>query len=385
MTPRPRRPNRPGPDGAGEDRRVSGGYGNHPERQGGRPDEGSLGGVPVVRRGAPPDERAEDDAAAFVLGALSTEERAAASRRMRADAAFRREVAELDAIVGLLPRVLLLDDADRLPSVAGPVGSDLAPSPDLRARILAGVAAEARSPVARTAPNPGARSPRPAPSVRAAGPPTASGGGQGTLPSSRAPRGGQPPAVGHGRFDPRRGANRWMTGILAAVILVLAVAAIALQVRNTDLSDRVDTLAAQVTQTSRESEALRNEVALVGSQSNASSWVLNPNTAAGDAVPADATGTVFYSYREESVAAEIRGLPAPAAGQAYQLWYLGVDGSEAPRSAGVMTYTADGIAFFATSGVVRDFQQFAVSLEPAAGSEQPTTTPILIGTLSAAG
>ncbi len=205
------------------------------------------------------------------------------------------------------------------------------------------------------------------------------------LPPSRTSAQTAPQPVGRGRFEIGRGANTWLMAAMAAAILVFAVAAIALQVRNATLSDRVDSLREQVGQLDAESSALQNEVALANSQSNASAWVLNVNPSAENPAPAETHGTVFYSYREESVVAQIRGLAAPVAGQAYQLWYLGVTGSEQPRSAGVMTYTADGVAFFSAVDVPRDFDTFAVTVEPAVGSEQPTTTPILIGSLSAAG
>ena len=182
----------------------------------------------------------------------------------------------------------------------------------------------------------------------------------------------------------RLGNNPWLTGAMAALVLLLAIATIGLLVRSATLSDRIDLREEQITQLDQEAAALRNEVALANSQSNASAWVLNYNPTAANPTAASATGTVFYSYREQSVVAEIRNLAAPAEGQAYQLWYLGVEGSEQPRSAGVMTF-ANGIAFFTAADVQRDFDAFAVSVEPAAGSQQPTTTPILIGSLSAAG
>ena len=365
---------------AGEDTAVSGGYGNHPNEPERRPNGSVPEGMPS--RGPRP-ERSEpslDDAAALVLGALSGEEPSLAMQRLRRDPAFRREVAELTPVVGLLPSVLGLPDADRLPSAAGPVVRDVAPSLDLRARILSQVAAEARpEPVHRDRPAVVPAPPRRSPTAVPIGTQRPA---QPTLPASREPRRGAPPPVGQGRFGAGRGANTWLTAVMAAVIVLFAIAAIALQIRNATLSDRVDALTEQRTQLDQEAIALQNEVALANSQSNASAWVLNPSDA--NPTAQNATGTVFYSYREESVAAEIRGLAPPAADQAYQLWYLNVDGSEQPRSAGVMTYSSDGVAFFTTSDVPYDFKEFAVSVEPAGGSEQPTTV-ILRGTLSAAG
>ena len=360
---------------------MSGRYGNHPNESEGRPNESVPEGVPFRGAGSERSEPSLDDAAALALGALSGEERSQAMQRLRRDPAFRREVAELTSVVGLLPSVLGLPDADRLPSAVGPVARDVAPSPDLRARILSQVAAEARPvPVRRDGP---AATPAPPRRSMGAVPIGTQRPTQSTLPASRGPRRGlPPPPAGQGRFNVGRAAKPWLSGVMAAAIVLLAIAAIALQIRSATLSDRVDALTEQRTQLDQEAIALQNDVALANSQSNASAWVLNPSDA--NPISQNATGTVFYSYREESVVAEIRGLAAPAADQSYQLWYLGVDGSEQPRSAGVMMYSGDGVAFFTAAGVPFDFKQFAVSVEPAGGSAQPTTV-ILMGTLSAAG
>ena len=361
---------------------MSGGYGNHPNEAEGRPNGSAPDGMPSRDRSTSRPDQSLDDAAALVLGALPEDERSQAMGRLRRDPAFRREVAELTPVVGLLPSILVLPDVDRLPSTAGPVGSDLAPSRDLRARILAEVAAEARpQPVQRnrSAQAPLAQQRRPVDAFPGIAPERLS---PPTLPGSRAPSRTAPPPIGRSRFEIGRGVNTWLTAVMAAMILVFAVAAIALVVRNATLNDRVDSLREQVGQLDAESAALQNEVALANSQSNASAWVLNPSDA--NPIAQNASGTVFYSYREGSVAAEIRGLAAPVDGQVYQLWYLGVDGSEQPRSAGVMTYSSDGVAFFTAADVPNDFKQFAVSVEPAGGSEQPTTV-VLVGTLSAAG
>ena len=322
-----------------------------------------------------------DDAAALVLDGLVDDERAVAMRRLRSDPDFRREVRELAPVVAMLPSLLTLPDADRLPSLAGPSAVD-GPSPELRSRILAGIAdrpgtSVAGRPSERRGERPAQRPPaRPGPGsarpVRQFAPP----GSTATWPSSRPA--GVPPGhpLGRGRFDLRTGANPWLTGVLAAALLVFAVAAIALQVRNARLSDQISDLHAQST-------ATQNELALANSQSNATAWVLSPT--ASNTTAAGANGTVFYSYREESLSAQIHGLPKLGDGQVYQLWYLGGKGGETATSAGVMQTDASGTVTFNATGVPRTFQTFAVSVEPAGGSQQPTTAPILVGKLSAAG
>ncbi len=321
-----------------------------------------------------------DDAAALVLGALTDAEYDTAMRRLEREASFRREVAELGAVARLLPILVELPDADQLPGAAGADAGDMAPSAALRGRIMDSILADGPGPAEprRARVGPERAAPRPTESAaRAGGSPT-------TIPSSRSPR-GNTASVGAGVIDPRRGANLWLTMVMGAVILVFAVAAIALQVRNSNLQSQVDELRAQVVTLDQQTVALQNEVQLANAQSNASAWVLNPDPGAGDVVPAEAGGTVFYSYREQSVVSEVRGLPELPDNGVYQLWYLGgVPGDEAPRSAGLMEFTADGTAVFTAEGVAEPFDAVAVSIEPAGGSETPTTV-IMIGTLSAAG
>lgn len=73
------------------------------------------------------------------------------------------------------------------------------------------------------------------------------------------------------------------------------------------------------------------------------------------------------------------GLPAPPEGHIYQLWLLrGAcgDGPCAPTSAG--TFDVDsGLVVVDVEQSVRNFAGAAVTLEPAGGSEQPTTDPLL--------
>ncbi|MDL2335474.1 MAG: anti-sigma factor [Chloroflexota bacterium] len=72
-------------------------------------------------------------------------------------------------------------------------------------------------------------------------------------------------------------------------------------------------------------------------------------------------------------------LPAAPAGQAYQAWYI--TGNQ-PTSAGLLSLEDGGFAVLNLSmqGTV---DQVALTLEPAGGSAQPTSNPILSGELTA--
>ncbi len=69
-----------------------------------------------------------------------------------------------------------------------------------------------------------------------------------------------------------------------------------------------------------------------------------------------------------------RGLPVPAEGRAYQMWTI--QGEAAPESAGLLE-VQDGLALVRMQDVPAD-AALAVTVEPAGGSEAPTTDPIVV-------
>ncbi|MFJ3586757.1 anti-sigma factor [Streptomyces sp. NPDC090127] len=86
--------------------------------------------------------------------------------------------------------------------------------------------------------------------------------------------------------------------------------------------------------------------------------------------------TVVTSQRQNKAVFTASDLPAPAAGKTYQLW-LEHDG--AMRPAGFI----DGDGTVALTGSPADAGAVGLTLEPAGGSPQPTTDPLLLMTLSA--
>lgn len=69
-----------------------------------------------------------------------------------------------------------------------------------------------------------------------------------------------------------------------------------------------------------------------------------------------------------------RGLPAPAEGRDYQMWTI--QGEAAPQPAGLLE-VRDGLALARMQDVPAD-AALAVTVEPAGGSEAPTTEPIVV-------
>ncbi|MER6316862.1 anti-sigma factor [Streptomyces sp. NPDC001581] len=86
--------------------------------------------------------------------------------------------------------------------------------------------------------------------------------------------------------------------------------------------------------------------------------------------------TVVASARQNKAVFTATGLPAPATGTTYQLW-LDHDGTMSP--AGFIRQ--DGTVLL--DGNTADARAVGLTLEPAGGSPQPTTTPLLLMALRA--
>jgi anti-sigma-K factor RskA len=78
----------------------------------------------------------------------------------------------------------------------------------------------------------------------------------------------------------------------------------------------------------------------------------------------------------------VDGMPAPGAGHVYQVWYVH-DGQTQPVPAGALfDVDSAGHGAAALPGGAEGVAQVMVSVEPAGGSEKPTTQPVLAATLS---
>ncbi|MBB1246664.1 anti-sigma factor [Streptomyces durbertensis] len=84
-----------------------------------------------------------------------------------------------------------------------------------------------------------------------------------------------------------------------------------------------------------------------------------------------ATTTIVASRAHDMAVLTASGLPAPASGAVYQLW-LDHDGTMLP--AGFLH--GDGAVL--VEGDTSDASAVGLTLEPAGGSEEPTTTPLLL-------
>ncbi len=247
------------------------------------------------------------------LGATTPEEAAAMEAAMTEDATLAAEVASFRAVPATL-------------ATAAPV----APSPSVRAALLA---------VAASVPVAAAPSDAPAAAVRE------------LRAASRMPR--------------------WVP-MLAAASLVIAVGAVVDGVRVRNEAATMEEVNRLLTARLKARESTLDAM-LMGERELYLVQV-------GDPVEAQGPGLQFFWNAKEgkAVAHAFRLPPAPA-GRDYQIWAL-VDGK--PVSLVVFNSSDDGHALVDVQGVssnVRGVTDILISVEPKGGSPQPTTAPFLGG------
>ncbi|MGW0668882.1 anti-sigma factor [Streptomyces sp. NPDC002746] len=90
-----------------------------------------------------------------------------------------------------------------------------------------------------------------------------------------------------------------------------------------------------------------------------------------------AKGTVVVSRSQDRAVFLASGLPEAPGGKVYQLWY---EDSGTMRSAGLMQATGPSSTTYATllDGPVDNATGMGITVEPAGGSEQPTSTPLAL-------
>jgi len=87
------------------------------------------------------------------------------------------------------------------------------------------------------------------------------------------------------------------------------------------------------------------------------------------------TATVVFSLARHSMIVTTSGLPSLPADKTYQLWLIGPPHT---RSAGLLVAGRNGrLAPKLVAGLVKG-DEFGVTVEPADGTSQPTTTPIVV-------
>jgi anti-sigma-K factor RskA len=107
---------------------------------------------------------------------------------------------------------------------------------------------------------------------------------------------------------------------------------------------------------------------------------LRPISLAGQPTNPGAAGRLLWSPSTQEGILLTSGLPQPPAGKAYELWAIA---GKAPVPAGVFTVDREGRGVLHLSPLPKGeaFNTFAVTLEPATGSQTPTPPLLLAGTL----
>jgi hypothetical protein len=88
-------------------------------------------------------------------------------------------------------------------------------------------------------------------------------------------------------------------------------------------------------------------------------------------------GTVTYIAADHVAVVSLHSLSNPSAGRIYELWVIGRNAT--PKPAGLFAPEADGTRMLLVPHVLNPGDTIAVTDEPMAGSQAPTTTPFITG------
>jgi anti-sigma-K factor RskA len=156
---------------------------------------------------------------------------------------------------------------------------------------------------------------------------------------------------------PLRPGSPWRGRILAGLAAVSVAAAAVLGVAAVDAN--------------RERDRLRQVVAVVAAPD--AETVRRPVSSGG-------TGVIVMAPSQGRMLFTASGLPPLPGSQVYELWMMGGDGV---RPAGLLERAADGTVVPVLATPLRGDERVGLTVEPAGGSDQPTTTPIMIAELPA--
>jgi anti-sigma-K factor RskA len=87
------------------------------------------------------------------------------------------------------------------------------------------------------------------------------------------------------------------------------------------------------------------------------------------------TVTAVISRREREAVITAAGMPTPTDAKVYQLWVISAAGA---RSAGLLPGSSTGVTSPVLAAGVRPGDRLGITVEPAGGTSQPTTTPVVL-------
>ncbi len=158
------------------------------------------------------------------------------------------------------------------------------------------------------------------------------------------------------------GAGRsWQLRMAAAAVVVLALAAVVLGLHAQSMQSRL-------TAAQRRDSAI---AAVLGAR-DATSLTAKISTGG--------TATVVMSHRAHALVFTASGLTRLPASKAYELWLMGPAGD---RPAGMLPASRHGMTGPMVVGRLAGGDQLALTIEPAAGTRRPTSSPIVLVGLGA--
>lgn len=168
---------------------------------------------------------------------------------------------------------------------------------------------------------------------------------------------GVPLALGGQRGD-RAARSRLIRPSQAGIAAILALAAALVFLLVTQVTTR---------QELRQSQSANHAIAAV----------LAAPDARIETMPATVGGSVtaVLSVRQHEAVVTAAGLPAPAGSRIYQLWVMSPTGA---RSAGQLPASHAGSTSLVLAVEVEPGDRLGVTVEPAGGTAQPTTTPVVV-------
>ncbi len=115
-------------------------------------------------------------------------------------------------------------------------------------------------------------------------------------------------------------------------------------------------------------------------QPTVSQVLANPDIRTYSADVAGGTITLSTSQKANAVVVAMANVPAPPAGHVYQMWFIPASG--APRSAGTMSADTMPPPGGEVVPALNSAAKVAVTVEPGSGSAQPTSTPVVVVSLT---
>ena len=162
---------------------------------------------------------------------------------------------------------------------------------------------------------------------------------------------------------PGTGRAGWTVRLTAAVAALASAAAVAMGVVSVHIGQERDTA--------------RTQLAQMQAQYTPVAQLMAAPDVRGDSGPGIRGGSAFVlaSQQLDTAVLLVSGLPTPPGGRTYQVWLIG---HGHPRSVGLISSGASAPAAPLRFGDLADAVKVGLSIEPAGGSPQPTTTPVVL-------